>query len=121
MVRIPFSPSKGLAAEPEASADVVFRGTSIGIDIPSGTRRVTFISHAANVEASTAECTVCELAIASLRLRWRMTIPRSLSNVSRNSKTLGEFVTYLMVAHVGLSVEMSSCGEVAVNDGASSV
>ena len=106
VTRVIFPTSKGLAAELEASAYLVVGGTSIGVNIPSRARRVMFVSHAADVEARAAEGAVCELVTASLRSRWRMTIPRRLSNVSYHSETTGVFVTYLMVAHVGLVVRI---------------
>lgn len=59
-VRVPFSPSKSLAAELEAYTAVMIRSANIGVNIPSGARRVMLISHAADVEASTAECTACK-------------------------------------------------------------
>lgn len=112
-----FPTSKGLAAELEASAYLVVGGTSIGVNIPSRARRVMFVSHAADVEARAAEGAVCELVTASLRSRCRMTIPRRLLNVSYHSETSGCFVTYFMVAHVGLFVGMSCCGEVYATGG----
>lgn len=111
-----FPPTKGLAAELEASTDVVFRGVFTAVEGPSGTRRVMFMSHATDVEASTTKCTVCELVTASLRLQWRVTIPRRLSNVSGYNESSGVFVTYFVVAHIGLFLVMSCCGGVAASE-----
>ena len=70
-------------------------------------------SHATDVKAGTTECTVCELVTASMRSRWRMIIPRTLSNVSDYGEKLGESVAYFMVTHIALFAAMSCCGEVA--------
>jgi len=108
-VRVPFSPSKSLAAELEASTAVVIRSANVGVDVPSSSRRIMFMSHATDVKARAAECTVSELVAASLRSTWRVIIPRRLSNVSHHRETSGTFYTYLMVTHTGRVVRVLLC------------
>lgn len=73
------------------------------------------ISHATDVEARAAECTVCQLVTASLRSRWKMIIPGRLSNVIYRRETSGVFYTYFMT-HMGLFVVIYCCGEVAASE-----
>ena len=94
----------------------MFRGGSTIVIAPSRARRIMLASHATDVKAGTTECTVCELVTASMRSRWRMIIPRTLSNVSDYSETSGESVTYCMVAHFGLFVAILCCVEIAAGE-----